>query len=450
MKYFFETYGCQMNKAESASIENILIARGWEASETGDAADLVIINTCSVRATAESRIAGRLGKYSSIRKIRKKKEEDFSLVVTGCMAERLRKDLQRYYPVVDHTVGNFQKKYFDDIARNLEEKKYGKIANPLVDFEDDPVYVFAPISVERGAFQAFVPIMHGCNNFCTFCIVPYVRGREVSRQPDDIMKEIDELTARGIKEITVLGQNVNSYYWKNEDEELDFPKLMKKIVVHLRETNSPIEWVRFMSSHPKDLSSDLIDVIAEEKVLCKHIHLPVQHGSSAILDRMNRRYTREHYLGLVDMILSKIPDASLTTDILLGFPGETEEDYEQTISLIEKVQYEMAYMYYYNPREGTPACKFDDQVDMDTKKIRLAKVIEMQREITRKLYEKRIGQTVKVLVEVVSKDSDEEMLGRTEEDAHVVFKASKDLIGKFVNVELEQLHGNTFRGTMVL
>ncbi len=439
-----------MNKAESASVEQILLQRGWESCETGEEADLVIINTCSVRATAESRIEGRLGKYTSIRKQRLKRGEEFALAVTGCMAERLRNEMHVKYPVVDYAVGNFQKKYFDEIAKNLEEKKYGKIVNPLVDFEDDPEYVFAPISVENGAFQSFVPIMHGCNNFCTYCIVPYVRGREVSRHPDDIIKEIDELTARGIKEITVLGQNVNSFYWKSDDEELNFPKLMKKIAVHLRETNSPIEWVRFMSSHPKDLSADLIDVIAEEKVLCKHIHLPVQHGSTAILERMNRRYTREYYLGLVDMILAKIPDASLTTDILLGFPGETEEDYQQTLDLIEKVQYEMAYMYYYNPREGTPACKFEDQVDIEVKKERLAHVIEMQRGITRKLYEKRLGQTVKVLVETVSKDSDDEMLGRTEEDAHVVFKANKDLIGKFVNVTLEQLHGNTFRGTMVV
>ncbi len=449
MKYFFETYGCQMNKAESASIEQILLQRGWNSCETGEEADLVIINTCSVRATAESRIAGRLGKYTSIRKQRRKKDEEFSLVVTGCMAERLREDLKKEFPVVDYTVGNFQKQYFEEIAYIVEEKANGNTVKPVKDFEDEPVYTFAPVSAEKGAFQAFVPIMHGCNNFCTYCIVPYVRGREVSRNPNEIIKEIDVLTEQGVKEITVLGQNVNSYTWKNGEEEINFPKLMKMIAVHLRETNSPIEWVRFMSSHPKDLSEELIDVIAEEKVLCKHIHLPVQHGSSNILERMNRRYTREHYLGLVDMILSKIPDASLTTDILLGFPGETEEDYELTLDLIEKVQYEMAYMYYYNPREGTPACDFTDQVPVEVKKERLAKVIEIQREITRKLYEKRLGQVVKVLVETVSKDSKEEMLGRTEEDAHVVFKASDELIGKFVNVRLEQLHGNTFRGTIV-
>ncbi len=455
MKYFFETYGCQMNKAESAAIEQVLLQRNWSSVDSGEIADLVIINTCSVRATAESRIAGRLGKYTSIRKQRKKKGESFTLVVTGCMAERLRKKLKEDFPVVDYVIGNFQKQHFSDIAISIEKASLKNTQiftlkqKNIKDFEDEPVYTFAPYSAEPGAFQAFVPIMHGCNNFCTFCIVPYVRGREVSRNPDDILNEIDELSKKGVKEITVLGQNVNSFMWKDEGGCTDFPSLMKKIAIRLEETSSPIEWVRFMSSHPKDLSDKLIDVIAEHRVLCRHIHLPVQHGSTKILASMNRRYSRENYIALVDMIKAKIPNVSLTTDILLGFPGETEEDFEQTLALIEAIQYEMAYMYYYNPREGTPACDFPHQVDMETKKRRLAKLITIQRAISHSIYEKRIGKVVRVIAEGYSKDSNLELIGRTEEDSHVVFKATKDFIGSFVNVHLDELHGNTFRGTMI-
>ncbi len=455
MKYFFETYGCQMNKAESASIEQVLLQRGWSSVDTGEIADLVIINTCSVRATAESRIAGRLGKYTSIRKQRKKKGEAFTLVVTGCMAERLKDDLKRDFPVVDYAIGNFQKQHFADIAISIEKENLKNTQNyalkpkPIKDFEAEPVYTFAPYSAEPGAFQAFVPIMHGCNNFCTYCIVPYVRGREVSRNPNEILTEIDELSKQGVKEITVLGQNVNSFMWKDENGDIDFPTLMEKIALRLEETKSPIEWVRFMSSHPKDLSDKLIDVIAEHRVLCRHIHIPVQHGSTKILESMNRKYTREEYLSLVDRIRAKIPKVSLTTDILLGFPGETNDDYEQTLDLVEKVQYEMAYMYYYNPRTGTPACDFPDQVDVEVKKERLAKLIDMQRAIINTMYKERIGRVVRVIAESFSKDSKLELIGRTEEDAHVVFKAGEDVIGSFVNVRLDELHGNTFRGTMI-
>ncbi len=444
-----------MNKAESASIEQVLLQRGWTTANSGDIADLVIINTCSVRATAESRIAGRLGKYTSIRKQRKKKGETFTLVVTGCMAERLRDELIKDFPVVDYTIGNFQKQHFADIAINIEKENVKNTQSftvkpkPIKDFEDEPVYTFAPYSAEPGAFQAFVPIMHGCNNFCTYCIVPYVRGREISRNPIDIIHEIDVLSKQGVKEITVLGQNVNSYTWKDENGEIDFPTLMEKIAIRLEKTSSPIEWVRFMSSHPKDLSDKLIDVIAEHRVLCRHIHLPVQHGSTKILESMNRKYTREDYLSLVARIKAKIPNVSLTTDILLGFPGETNEDFEQTLDLIEKVQYEMAYMYYFNPREGTPACDFPNQVDMEVKKERLAKLIVMQRTITNTMYQGRLGQVVRVIAEGYSKDSKLELIGRTEEDAHVVFKAGEEHIGTFVNVRLDELHGNTFRGTIL-
>ena len=462
MKYFFETYGCQMNKAESSSVEQILIQRGWTCAENPENADLVIINTCSVRATAETRIHGRLGWFSALKKSQKKQNKNpVTVVVMGCMAQRLLESLKKQFSVVDYVVGNFQKPFFAEIFEAVENGK------KVTQLEETPVYSFASTSYEEGTFSAFVPIMHGCNNFCTYCIVPYVRGREISRNPQEVLAEIDQLSAHGVKEITLLGQNVNSFCWnqtknisqtasdfsdktaKLEDKMIFFPELMKMIAEHLKKTNSPIKWVRFMSSHPKDLSDELIQVISEEEVLCKHIHLPVQHGSSEILQRMNRRYTRQNYLDLVERIRAKIPEVSLTTDILIGFPGETEENFEQTVSLMQEVNYLSAYMYYYNPREGTPACTYENQVPMEIKKKRLAKIIDIQQEITKVEMKKQLGKTVKVLVENVSRDNQTEMLGRTSRDERVVFKADNSLIGNFVDVKLETLSGNTFKGIMV-
>ena len=444
MKYFFETYGCQMNKAESASIEQIFMNRRWQDAGCAEEADFIIINTCSVRATAETRIAGRLGWFTTLRRERQKAGTgDFTLVVTGCMAERLKEDLKKQFKVVDYVVGTFQRQHFEELIEAAENK------TTVEYMSEEPVYSFAPLSYEKGTFQAYVPIMHGCNNFCTYCIVPYVRGREVSRNPDEILKELDMLSERGVREITLLGQNVNSYTWKNDDGSvLDFPSLMQLIADHLRETSSSIGWVRFMSSHPKDISERLIDVIAKERVLCRHIHLPVQHGSTRILKEMNRRYTREDYLDKVRMIRSKLPDVSLTTDIMLGFPGETDEDFEEAVSLLQEVRYEAAFMYYYNPREGTKACTMPNQIPMEVKKNRLAKVIEIQLAINRAEMSKRVGTTTKVLVECVSKDNENELLGRTEQDEHVVFAADRSLIGSFVDVKLLELTGNTFKGTL--
>ena len=460
MKYFFETYGCQMNKAESSSVEQILIERGWNSVENPEDANLVIINTCSVRATAETRIHGRLGWYSALKKSQiKQNKNPITVVVMGCMAQRLLESLKKQFPVVDYVVGNFQKPFFTEIFEAVEN---GRKVNQL---DETPVYSFASTSYEQGSFSAFVPIMHGCNNFCTYCIVPYVRGREISRSPKDILSEIDQLSAHGVKEITLLGQNVNSFCWNEtksisetaseisakscDDKIILFPQLMKMIAEHLKKTNSPIKWVRFMSSHPKDLSDELIKVISEEEVLCKHIHLPVQHGSSNILQRMNRRYTREKYLDLVKKIKRQIPEVSLTTDILIGFPGETEDEFEETVSLMKEINYLAAYMYYYNPREGTPACSYENQIPMEDKKRRLAKIIDIQQEITKTEMKKQLGKTVKVLVENVSRDDESEMLGRTSRDERVVFKADKSLIGSFVEVKIESLNGNTFKGCLI-
>ncbi len=471
MTYFFETYGCQMNQAESASVEQLFIARRWEKSHSAQTADIVVINTCSVRTTAENRIFGRLGWYAGLKAVRScepgaksKSLEDavlfvkdgprpLTLVVMGCMAERLLSTLKQDYPVIDYVVGTFAKQQFGSIISAVEKH------DTPVSLDDTESYRFAPLSYEPGAFTAFVPIMHGCNNFCTYCIVPYVRGREISRPVSDILAELDVLSSYGVKEVTLLGQNVNSYSGLREGktgddsgsgEKCRFPELMQRIADHLRKTQSPIGWVRFISSHPKDLSDELIDVIAREPVLCRHIHLPVQHGSDRILKAMNRKYTRAEYLSLVARIRDRIPDVSLTTDIMLGFPGETEDDVADVIALMWAVRYETSFMYYYNPREGTPACTMPAQIPLAVKKERLQRIIDLQLEMTQEEMAKRTGRTVKVLAESVSRDSKDELIGKTEQDERVAFASPPSLIGSFVQVHLDALSGNTFRGKLVL
>lgn len=465
MTYFFETYGCEMNIAESASVEQLLIARGWQRASSAQVADIAIINTCSVRETAENRIMGRLGWYSGLKAVRARRTgaktktleeaaqyvrdgaKPLVLVVMGCMAERLLKTFQKDFPFVDYVVGTYAKHHFGEIIDAVEDGR------PAFLPDDTEQYKFAGVSAEPGAFSTFLPIMHGCNNFCTYCIVPYVRGREISRPVDEILREFDILAGYGVKEVTLIGQNVNSYCGifsasrKTEGKTISFAELLRIIAAHLRQTNSPVKWVRFLSSHPKDFSDEVIDVIAEERVLCRHIHLPVQHGSSAVLEKMNRRYTREQYLALVGRIKSKIPDVSLTTDIMMGFPTETEEDVALTLDLMERVKYESAMMYYYNPREGTPAALME-QLPVEVRKERLQRVIDLQQSHTQQQMSRRVGKTVTALVEGVSRDSQDELLAQIEQHEKIAFKADKRLIGNFVNVKITQLSGNTYRGIL--
>lgn len=461
MRYFIETYGCEMNIAESAAVEQLLISRGWELAPSAQVADMAIVNTCTIRGSAEERIIGHLGWYNGLKSVRackigaktklldeaveyvKDGPKPLTLVVMGCMAERLLKDFQKQYPFVDYVVGTYAKHHFGEIIDAVEKGK-----KPF-EVDDTEAYKFASVSAEPGHFSTFVPIMHGCNNFCTYCIVPYVRGRELSRPVEEVLKELDVLNKMGVKEVTLIGQNVNSYNGVAVDgSAVNFAQLLQIIADHLRETKSGIQWVRFMSSHPKDFTDDVIDVIAKEEVICRHIHLPVQHGSTAVLKAMNRRYTREQYLELVAKIKAKIPEVSLTTDIMMGFPGETEEDVELTLDLMKQVKYESAMMYFYNPREGTPAAKME-QIPEQIRKDRLQKVIDLQLEHTQEQMKKRVGQSVKILVESVSRDSSEELLGQTEQHEKVAFKAEKRLIGSFAMVKLTALNGNTFKGELI-
>ncbi|MCQ2590560.1 MAG: tRNA (N6-isopentenyl adenosine(37)-C2)-methylthiotransferase MiaB [Treponema sp.] len=466
MTYFFETYGCEMNIAESAAVEQLLISRGWTMAESAQVADLAIINTCSVRGSAEERIEGRLGWFNGLKAVRSCKigaktklldqaveyvkdgPKPLTLVVMGCMAERILKEFHTKFPFVDYVVGTFAKHHFSEIITAVEEGR-----KPF-EVDDTEKYKFAAVSAEPGAFSTFVPIMHGCNNFCTYCIVPYVRGREISRPVDEILKELDILNGYGVREVTLIGQNVNSYKGvmsnskEAESETINFAQLLQLIANHLKKTQSKIEWVRFMSSHPKDFTDDVIDVIAKEEVICRHIHLPVQHGSTSVLKKMNRVYTREQYLELVKKIKERIPEVSLTTDIMMGFPTETEEDVELTLDLMRQVKYESAMMYFYNPREGTPAAKME-QIPENIRKERLQKVIDLQLEHTKEQMSKRIGKTVKVLAESVSRDDKNELLGQTEQHEKVAFLAPKNMIGNFVKVKITSLNGNTFKGEII-
>lgn len=483
MTFFFETYGCEMNVAESAAIERLFLRRGWKKAKTAQVSDIAIINSCSIRKTAEDRIFGRLGWFSALKKVRsysldaktktfeeaveftKNGAKPLTLVFMGCMADRLRDTIKKDFPFIDYVVGNFAKHNF---ARIIDAVENGKSPESIGDLDDEQ-YKFASDSYEEGSFSCFVPIMHGCNNFCTYCIVPYVRGRECSRSVDEILSELDVLKSFNVKDVTLLGQNVNSYRAKSEsyagkyrlprhltiarndklvDEVVDFAKLLQIIAEHLRNTSSTIQWVRFLSSHPKDLTDNVIEVMAKENVFPHHIHLPVQSGSTAILKAMNRKYTRDDYLRLVEKLKNAMPDITLSTDIMVGFPGETEVDFQETLDLMEKVHFETAMMYYYNPREETPAAKME-QLPLEVKKARLQKVIDLQTQHTHEIMSKKIGEKVKVLASNVSRDNKNELLGQTARNEKIVFSATPDKIGELLDVKITGLNGNTFCGEII-
>jgi tRNA-2-methylthio-N6-dimethylallyladenosine synthase len=430
--YFFETYGCQMNTAESAALDLVLKERGWKTAEDGETADLVLLNTCSVRETAEKRVMGRLAQYAAL-----KKKRSFTLIVAGCMAQRLGKNLREKVKAVDYVMGTSARSMFPMI---LEAVERGGEAGDLP--EEKPVFTFSSSHLEEGQFRSFVPIMHGCDNFCSYCIVPYVRGREISRDPYSIQAEIRLLAGRGVREITLLGQNVNSYRWEGNAGTLEFPDLLERVAREIRGT--PIHWVRFLSANPKDFSPRTIAVMAENPVFCRHLHLCVQHGSNGVLKAMNRRYTRESYLDLTAKIRKAMPDLSFSTDILIGFPGETEADLEETLSFMEEVRFLYAYMYHYNPREGTAAFNLPGRIPEAVKRERLSKVIALQQKHTRELLKSRLGMREKVLIEGISRKNADELITRTEKDETAVVPGSPSMIGSFAELTLSSLRGNTF------
>jgi tRNA-2-methylthio-N6-dimethylallyladenosine synthase len=435
-----------MNLAESAALGLAAKARGWaEAAGENPAAeaDLVLLTTCSVRATAEERIRGRLGLYAALKKRRAAVGSPFTLVLAGCMAERLGEKLKAEFPAVDYCMGTSARSFFPLILEAVEQGR--RAAEP----DEKPEFGFSSSHLEEGRFRSFIPIMHGCNNFCSYCIVPYVRGREISRSPGSIMEEIRLAAENNVREITLLGQNVNSYSFEESGAGegrkggTDFPALLQAVA---RETeHTPVRWVRFLSSHPKDLSSAAVRVMADNPVFCRHLHLCVQHGSNAVLERMNRRYTREQYLDLVKKLRAAMPGLSLSTDILVGFPGETDADLEETLALMEEVKFLYTYMYHYNPREGTAAFSFPDRVPDGVKRERLSRVIELQKRHTTELLKSRVGEDALVLVEGISRKNADELITRTERDETAVVPGKASWLGRFGRLRLSELKGNTFR-----
>lgn len=432
-RFFLETYGCQMNFAESNALVLRLEEAGWIEAQGPEEADLILLNTCAVRGSAEERIHGRIGYYKHL-----KESRDFHLVVSGCMAQRLGGELQKKGSPVDLVLGTFEKGNLLSLIDQLEGNR-----SPIIATEETS-FSFEPLHLVKGEFKAFLPIMHGCNNFCSYCIVPYVRGREISRSPEDIFREVETMRLAGVQELTLLGQNVNSYRWNDRGNSLGFPRLLERISDRMEG-----RWLRFTSSHPKDVSPELVDLIAGRENICNHVHLPVQHGSDAVLERMNRSYTRKSYLDLVDSMKKRIPGLSLSTDIMVGFPGETEEDFRLTLELIREVAYSDAFTYFYNPREGTRAASMEDQVPEELKLERLSRLIEEQKKISLSRRRERIGTTARSLVEQEAKKGEGELLARTEQNEMVVFPGSSDLVGTFITLGLTSLSGTTFRGEEV-
>lgn len=446
-----------MNFAESAALELLLRERGWVTAIGIQRCDLLIINTCSVRITAETRVFGRLSLFSAM-----KKKRNFTIILMGCMAERLHDEITEKFPLLDYVVGMFERNQFTAIFETIERQKIWDNAEKFKTEYAPPQphagndangnkklgYHFSECSYSEGAFQSFVPIMNGCNNFCTYCIVPYVRGREISRPMESILDEITFLGEKGVREITLLGQNVNSYHALDPVAKtpVDFPTLLRAVSRVCTE-QGVIKWIRFISSHPKDLSDELIDVMTSEPLICKSLHLPVQNGSNEVLARMNRCYTVEKYLNLVEKLRKKIPNIVLTTDILIGFPGETEREFEKTLDLMQTVQFDSAFMYHYNPREGTKAYHFPDRIPDSERIRRLQQVITLQQRITEQKMQTRVGSTVVMLLESHSRNNPDELFGHTEQGEMVVLTEKCDVhsIGHFVKVQLQSVRGKTFR-----
>ena len=420
-KYYILTMGCQLNENDSEKLCGMVEKMGYEKTDNPNEADLILFNTCCVRENAEDKLFGKLGE------VKKQKEEKGAIIaIGGCMMQEkhITDKINKSYPYYDlifgtHTLYRFPEDLYKVI---LNRKKQEDILDI-----DGEIYEGLPIKRSDNQ-KASVAIMNGCNNFCTYCIVPYVRGRERSRKPEDIINEITSLASEGYKEITLLGQNVNSY---NGENGVTFAKLLEKIV-----KIDGIERIRFISPHPKDFTDDVIKVIAENEKICKIIHLPLQSGSSNVLKAMNRKYTKEQYLNLVEKMKKQIPNVLFSTDIIVGFPGETEEDFEDTLDVVEKVKFEQVYMFIYSRRVGTPADKMENQIPEEIKHKRfdrLKELVEKQTEINN---EKYLGTIQKVLVEGTSKNNAEMLTGRTESNKVVIFEGEKNLIGTTKNIEI--------------
>lgn len=438
MKYTNVSYGCQMNVHESEKIAGILEELGYTPAGSIEESDIIVFNTCCIRDTAEKRAFGNIGAVKPI----KKKNKDLIVAVVGCMTEQKGYDkiFKEKYPYVDIVLGTGNLNLLKE--KIIEKREQGK-KTYLTQSCNDPIDETVPQS--RTSYpNAWVNIMYGCNNFCTYCIVPYVRGRERSREPEEILKEVRSLVEDGYKEITLLGQNVNSYGNDFSDRpEVNFANLLKAV------SEIPGKFrIRFMTSHPKDLTEEVVDVIASSDKIMNNIHLPVQAGSDAVLKKMNRKYDRAHYLALIDMIKAKLPGVGITTDIMVGFPTETEEDFSDTLDLVRKVRYSNAFTFIYSVRKGTAAATMP-QIDYQTKRRRITELIALQNEITKELSEEYIGNVYEVLIEDVNKKYKNAVCGRTESGRLVSCVGDPSLIGTFQNIFITEARSASLFGKIV-
>ncbi|CAM4051953.1 tRNA (N6-isopentenyl adenosine(37)-C2)-methylthiotransferase MiaB [Gillisia limnaea] len=451
-KLFIESYGCQMNFSDSEVVASILLKEGFNTTQNLEEADLVLVNTCSIRDKAEQTVRKRLEKYNAVKRINPK----MKVGVLGCMAERLKSKFLEEEKIVDLVVGPDAYKDLPNLIKEVEE---GRNAVNVILSKEETYGDISPVRLQSNGVSAFVSITRGCDNMCTFCVVPFTRGRERSRDPQSILEEVRDLAEKGYKEITLLGQNVDSYLWYGGGLKKDFKtaseiqkatatnftnllKMVAEAQPHMR--------IRFSTSNPQDMTLDVIELMSRYKNICNHIHLPVQSGSNRILKEMNRLHTREEYFTLIDNIRKILPDCSISQDLIIGFPTETEEDHWDTLSLLDYVKYDFGYMYSYSDRPGTMASrKLEDDVPEEIKKRRLAEIVAVQRKHSLYRTQEFLGKTVEVLIEKESKKSDLEWSGRTQQNTVAVFPKEHYKIGDFVKVEILDCTSATLKGKAV-
>ena len=429
------TYGCQMSFSDAERMTGELARIGYEETEDMNEADLIMINTCAVRETAEDKVYGKIGEIKGL----KRQNPNLILGITGCMAQKEGEKLIKRAPHIDFVLGTNKIQQVVATVQALENEEARHIVDTAINEAEMP----EDMAINRKtALSAWIPIMYGCNNFCTYCIVPYVRGRERSRLPEDIIAEIKEVVAQGFKEVTLLGQNVNSY--GKDHKKATFAELLAMV-----DDIEGIERVRYMTSHPKDLSDEVIEVIKNSKHICTHFHLPVQYGSDNMLKRMNRVYTVAKYKETVRKIREAIPDCSLTTDLIVGFPGETEEDFQQLMEFIAEIRYDAAYTFIYSKRSGTPAAEMPDQIDDECKHQRLNRLMELQNKISLEINQSLEGKIMEVMVEGPSQNNEAVWSGRTSSNKLVLWNHGEEKIGDLINVRITQPQTWVLKGERV-
>ena len=436
-KLFIETYGCQMNVADSEVVASIMKMDGYTLTDKIEDADAVFVNTCSVRDNAEQKVYGRLQYFQSL----KRKKKSLIVGVLGCMAERVKEELINVHHA-DLVVGPDS---YMDLPNLVGAVEHGEKAINVELSTQETYKDVMPLKLGGVHISGFVSIMRGCNNFCTYCIVPYTRGRERSRSPRSIVNEVLDLQSKGYKEVTLLGQNVNSYLWRGDNQEVNFPALLAMVAQTV-----PNMRIRFATSHPKDMNDDILRAIATHSNICKHIHLPFQSGSNSVLKDMNRKYTREWYLDRIRAIREIVPDCGISTDVFVGFHNESEEDYQQTLDLMKEVMFDSAFMFKYSERPGTMASRnLPDNVDEEVKGRRLQELIDMQVEISHQSNLKDVGKVFEVLVEGVSKKKSDELFGRSSQNKVIVFPDNGAKVGELVQVRVTECTPATLIGEAI-